>query len=252
MRDIILCKVLLLCLAGMESQHLGYSATYMFASAQNPDQAQICTGPGHTLGQDQMDLMVTTCSGFDSVTSAVCGTPCEAASLSVATTGCKVPIAVKALSEAVISACSSPLDQCTATLFQNGLGDASGWHSEFSEGDYNEAAMQAKGAQNDAASSIIVTGLNCVATVWENDFSGWSQAFSTGLYDCCASFPNDETSSIQVHQQCGVSMYADNQFKGKTANFLAGSHGEDELVRAGIENDSISSIVVTGDNCQVT
>jgi hypothetical protein len=199
-----------------------------------------------------LSRMQSTCAGFDSIMAAVCGTPCEAASISVATGSCKNFLAVQALSQQVISTCSSPLDQCVATLFQKGLGDPSGWHAQIPEGDYNEAAMEAKGVQNDQAGSIIVTGLNCRATLWQNEFSGWNQVFTTGLYDCCETFPNDETSSIQVHQQCGVSVYLDDHFSGQSVSFLVGSHAMAELLDAGVENDSISSIVVTGSHCQVT
>eukprot|EP01051_Picozoa_sp_SAG22_P018101 SAG22_NODE_2953_length_2079_cov_1.704545_2_plen_76_part_00 len=63
------------------------------------------------------------------------------------------------------------------------------------------------------------------------------------LYDCCGSFPNDEASSIQVHQQCGVSVYRDAQFSGESANFLVGSH-ECMHDMSEFPNDAVSSMTV--------
>jgi len=92
---------------------------------------------------------------------------------------------------------------CEAFLYQHG--DYAGWSAHFPEGDYNHAAMTAKGAKNDDASSIKVRGgANCCVTLYEHgDFGGWKATYPVGDYPFkefkARGAKNDKVSALKVN-----------------------------------------------------
>ena len=90
---------------------------------------------------------------------------------------------------------------CSAELFQHA--DFSGWSVVFDVGDYDRTAMEALGAtDNDASSIIVEEGCNIVMYEGENFDGTWEASFGAGNHALssieAAGGGNDQISSISV------------------------------------------------------
>jgi len=90
---------------------------------------------------------------------------------------------------------------CSAELFQHA--GFSGWSVVFDVGDYDRTAMEALGAtDNDASSIIVEEGCNIVMYEGENFDGTWEASFGAGNHALssieAAGGGNDEISSISV------------------------------------------------------
>ena len=95
------------------------------------------------------------------------------------------------LSNSVGCGSAATASVCVATLYQHG--GYSGWSAMFSEGDYMIDDMVAHGARDNDASSLIVEGSDCHATIYENsDFTGASP------------FPTRVTISLNLVYRCAT------------------------------------------------
>lgn len=131
----------------------------------------------------------------------------------------------------------------TATFYQHT--NFGGKAVVLGHGSYTMAQLQALGISNDDISSLIISGPVTVE-LYENDNFGGATLTKTAPVPTLSSDGwNDRATSLKIIEK-KATFYQDANFSGSATSLLPGEYTLAQLEAAGIANDSITSLKVSG------